>query len=64
MSYQVEGVLNWGGVVHRSEEMIFESQNNNLLKELVAHQELLARSRNVSISMLDSHTSISGLLYL
>ena len=43
-STQIERVLDWRGVVHWSEEMILKSQNDNLFKQLVTHQKLLARS--------------------
>ena len=44
--------------------MVFKGQDDNLFKKFVAHQELFARSRDISISVLDSHTSESGLLNL
>ena len=44
--------------------MLFDSQDHGLLQELVAHQKLLAGSRDVSVSVLDSHASKSSLLHL
>ena len=44
--------------------MFFDSQDHGLLQELVAHQKLLAGSRDVSIAVLDSHASESSLLHL
>ena len=43
---------------------MLESHDNDLLKELITHQELLARSRDVSITVLQSHSGKSGLLNL
>ena len=51
-------------VVHGSEKLLLESQDNTLFKELVTHQELFGASRNVSIAVLNSHTGVSGLLDL
>ena len=50
--------------MHWSEEMMLEGQDNDLFKKFVAHQELFARSRDVSVSVLKSHTSESSLLEL
>ena len=44
--------------------MGLESHNDNLLEELISHKELLAGSRDVSITVLKSHTSKSSLLNL
>lgn len=63
-TYKVEGVLNWGCVVHWSEEVVLKSKNNNLFEELITHQELLGGTRNVSVAVLNSHTCESGLLNL
>ena len=41
-STQIERVLDWGSVMHRSEEMVLKGQDNNLLEKLVSHQELFA----------------------
>ena len=41
---EVEGVLDWGCVVHWSEEMVFQSQYDDLLQQLVSHQELFSGS--------------------
>ena len=51
-------------VVHGSEKLLLESQDNTLFKELVTHQELFGASRNVSIAVLNSHTGVSSLLDL
>ena len=50
--------------MHWSEEMMLKSQDNDLLKKFISHQELLARSRDVSVTVLKSHTSESSLLEL
>ena len=63
-TYEVEGIFDWRSVVHWSEEMVLEGQDNDLFKKFVAHQELFARSRDVSVSVLKSHTSESSLLEL
>ena len=44
VTYQVERVLDWGLIVHWSEEVGLESHNNNLLEHLISHKELLAGS--------------------
>ena len=31
VTYEIEGVLNWGGVVHGSEEVMLQSENACLL---------------------------------
>ena len=51
-------------VVHGSEKLLLESQDNTLFKKLVTHQELFGASRNVSIAVLNSHTGVSSLLDL
>lgn len=35
-----------------------------MLKQLVSHQKLFARTRNISVTVFDSHTSEPGLLNL
>ena len=44
--------------------MVLKIENANLLEQLVAHKELLGGSRNVSVSVLKSHTGESSLLNL
>ena len=51
-------------VIHWSEKVVLKIKNANLLKKLVSHEELLSGSRDVSVSMLKSHASKSGLLNL
>ena len=51
-------------VVHGSEKLLFECQDNTLFKKLVSHQELFGSSRDVSIAVLNSHTGVSSLLDL
>ena len=41
-TYDVERVLNWRSVVHRSEEMMLNREDHALLQEFVTHHELLA----------------------
>ena len=63
-TYQVESVLDWGCVVHWSEEMMFEGQDHHLLQKSIAHQELLAGTTDVSVAVFDSHSGESSLLHL
>ena len=63
-TYDVEGVFDWGLVVHGSEEVVLDREDHALLEELVAHQELLAGSGNIPVSVLNPHASESGLLDL
>ena len=58
-TYEVEGVLDWGGVVHWSEEMVFEGENDNLLEKSISHHELLGGTRDVSVVVEESHTGVS-----
>ena len=64
VTYEVEGVLNWGSVMHWSEEMVLKSKNDNLFEESVSHEELLGGTTDVSVSVLQSHTGESSLLDL
>ena len=64
ITYQVEGVLNWRLVVHWSEEVVLDTEDGKLFEESVTHQELLGGTRDVSVTVLQSHSSESGLLYL
>lgn len=41
-TYDVERVLNWGFVVHGSEEVPLKLEDADLLEHLVAHQELFS----------------------
>tara|TARA_B110000046_G_C12833744_1_gene330548 strand:+ start:551 stop:700 length:150 start_codon:yes stop_codon:yes gene_type:complete len=41
ITYEEEGVLNGGLVVHRSEIVLFDLQDHKLFKELITHKELL-----------------------
>ena len=50
--------------MHGSEEVVFDSENDGLLEELIAHQKLLARPGNVSVSMFNTHASETRLLHL
>jgi hypothetical protein len=59
-TYNVETVLNGRSVVERSEEVLFNGKDHKLLENLVPHHELLGGSRDVSVVVEDSHTSISG----
>ena len=59
ITYEEEGVLNGGLVVHRSEIVLFNLQDHKLFKEPVAHHELLGGTRDVSVVVEDSHTSVS-----
>jgi hypothetical protein len=51
-------------IVHWSEEMMLQVKNANLFKESISHKELLGGSRDVSVTMLDSHGGESSLLNL
>ena len=51
-------------VIHRSEKVVLKVENANLFEELVSHQELLSGSGNVSVAVLEAHTSESRLLNL
>jgi hypothetical protein len=64
ITYDVEGVLDWRCVVHGSEEVFLDRKNDGLLQKLVAHQELLARTGNVSVAVLDTHAGEPCLLHL
>ena len=44
--------------------MFFKGEDCQLLKLFVSHQELLGSSRDVSVVVKDSHSSVSGLLHL
>ena len=44
--------------------MVLKIKNANLFEQLVAHQELLSSTRDISITVLKSHTGESGLLNL
>ena len=50
--------------MHWSEEVCFQTHDNDLLEELITHQKLLAGSGDVSVSVLESHSGKSGLLGL
>ena len=63
-TYKVERVLDWRFVVHWSEEVVLDRQYHNLLEKLVTHQELFTSSRNISITVFDSHTGKSSWLNL
>ena len=41
ITYEIEVVFDWGGVVHWSKEVMFQSQNAHLFEETVTHKELL-----------------------
>ncbi len=40
--------------------MFFDGEDHELLENLVSHKELLGGSRDVSVIVEDSHTSVSG----
>ena len=61
---QVEAVFNRGAVVHGSEVVLFDRQDHKLLEDLVAHQELFGRTRDVTVVVQDSHASETGDLHL
>ena len=44
--------------------MVFDGEDDDLLQKLVAHQELLAGSRDISVTVLDSHAGETSLLHL
>ena len=50
--------------MHWSEEMVLNCKDDQLFVELISHEELLSGSRNVSVTVLKSHSSESGLLDL
>ena len=54
-AYEEESGLDGSLVVHRSEIVLFDLQNHQLLKDLVAHEELLASTGDVSVVMKKSH---------
>ena len=64
ITYEEEGVLNGGLVVHRSEIVLFDLQDHKLFKELITHKELLGGTWDVSVVVEDSHTGISSNLNL
>jgi hypothetical protein len=43
---------------------MLQGEDEGLLKKLIAHQELLCGSGDISISVLESHHSESSLLHL
>ena len=63
-TYDVERILNGRAIVHWSEEVVFKRQDHSLLKEFITHQKLFTGTRNVSVRMFDTHTSVSSLLDL
>ena len=63
-SAQVEGVLDGRLVVHRSEEVVLQCQDADLLQHLITHHELLGGSGDVPIAVLNSHSGESSLLDL
>lgn len=63
-SAQVETGLDGGFVVERPVEMGFEEEDGGLLKKLVAHEELLSASGDVSIIVEESHRRKFGLVHL
>ena len=50
--------------MHWSEEMMFQSKNDDLLQKTIAHQELLSGTTDVSVTVLESHSCESSLLDL
>ena len=64
ITYNVERVLDWRLVVHWSEEVVLDCQDDGLLQEFVTHQKLFAGPRNISVTMFNTHTSESSLLHL
>lgn len=50
--------------MHGSEEVLFDSEDDGLLQELVAHQKLLAGTGDVSVAVLDTHAGEPCLLHL
>ena len=64
MTYHVEGVLDWGVVVHGAEEVFAESEDHDLLEEAISHHELLGGTRDVTVVVEDAHTGESGDLHL
>jgi hypothetical protein len=61
---QVETVFDRGSVVHRSEVVLLDCQDHQLLKDLVSHHKLFASARNVSVVVQNSHACESGDLNL
>ena len=56
-TYDEEGVLDRGLVVHGAEVVLTERQDHKLLEEAVAHHELLGGARNVAVIVEDAHAS-------
>ena len=54
-TYQEEGLLDGGLVVHWSEEVFPNGQNHNFFEEAISHHELLGSTRDVSIVVENSH---------
>ena len=54
---EVGRVLNWRTVAEWTEEVLFECENEELLKNLVSHQIPLGRTRRVSVAVVDAHAS-------
>ena len=57
---EVETVLDGRSVVHRSEVVLLDRQDHQLLQDLVAHHELLGRTRDVSVVVKDSQAGETG----
>ena len=56
-TYDEEGVLDGGLVVHGAEVVLAERQDHKLLEEAVAHHELLGGARDVAVIVEDAHAS-------
>lgn len=64
VTYQEEGILDGGLVVHGAEEVFFQGEDHELLEEAVSHHELFCGARNVSIVVHDAHAGESCDLHL
>ena len=52
---KIETCLNWGPVVHGPEIMFLNREDHEAFENLVAHEELFASARDVTVVMEDSH---------
>lgn len=64
ITYNEEGALDGGTVVHGSEVVLTQLHNHELLKEAVAHEELLGRSGDVPVVVEDAHACEASHVHL
>ena len=59
-TYQEECLLDWGLVVHWSEEVFPNCQNHDFFEETISHHKLLGGARDISVVVQNSHGRIAG----